>query len=1422
MLEIGSVFNERYEILKILGRGGMSVVYLGRDKRLNCKLAIKEILTTGIWEGEETHRRALMTEATLMRQLSHPAIPTVYDIVENPEHICIVMEYIEGTTLDAVVRASGPQSVENVLNWARQLAQFLSFIHGRSIIYRDMKPANVILCPDGQLKIVDFGIAHNAQDGPDKIIMGTRGYAPPELYRGQYDLRADIFSLGMTLHHLLTDIMPERSERYFPVRHWRPEISESLNAIIDKCVQADPALRYQNCQELLYDLNRCSMETWRNDVPSSAKIGSADLPHVAPKQAAKSIFDFFKRFGKKKTICLAPNTDVTVPSVTTPLVQEEDPGFSLPISAVLSHTDNLTEVTAPLTLTESELTETVYALLSSGSYSELSSVRLCTEYQNISATNRIIWSKISHLNVIGVNNRDVIGALRTAGLRSGAYLNQNSTWLLLIEAKADLIQECVDSCGPSLEVLQIGYSSIETLRLGKVIRLQELRLSKNRILREITGLEALNDLRRLDVSHTALDGLLSLAGLGLLRELNISSTRIRSIFTAHALPQLTDFNAEGSELIDLNFLREMPGLNLLNLSSCPIQNIPSALLRGLPELTELDVSFTRLQELPGLEALVKLDYLDCGDTEILLPPDSVFPGTLTFLRLSRTPNRRIPDGIRYLTALRELHLSNLSLKELPDWLPDIASHFDVGQAATILIRWDRCTVTMIDTTVEGVDMEIFSRPYAMVLQWFREQREMREAAAELPRETPLNEIKVVFLGDGEAGKSLTVARLLEDGCLPAHFDSNATPGIAIAHRTYHLGARNVQVHFWDFCGQEIMHSMHRMFLTQRTLYVVLLNARDDTQDDRARYWLHNIKSFADGAPVLLVINKIDQNPNASVNESGLREAYPALTEVVRTSALTFSQEEFNKAFTDALKRQINNFAELESPFLPAWHKLKERIAGMKSHYIHGPEFNHLCEECGVEADEETRKALLKWFNDLGVSFCYSGSARLEDYVILQPAWITNAIYILLFNPIPGQKNGMVSHEAIYNMLNPPTHLRSSIRRVLPNATYCVSDTEFVLNVIRRFRLSYLVSDNAEFFPMLCRKDALPIAARYAADPQTLEFRMVYEYLPNNVIHRLMVDMHRDLDMENVWLTGARFSQQSTGLSAVVRSEGNALVMYVRSDNIRHPADFYLDIIKDVLEHINQSMGLQVTENQVIFKADGISEPFDYEELLGNLNNGSTTIYSKRRKKMIPIDEILRQTDHRLDEDRERLIDNLMLICQQLQANKLYWDVSENDRNTYVRDTLRAMDYIAMDQSLSGVSAGQKLPGELDLDIRKDPNIPWTIFEGLNLKGTGSAQMENWNTHLKKLLDNYNANGLPFLILTSYVLCSKDRFVDICNEYTVHIKHYSPGIYTVQSMAAGVSSHRTYEPNQFIQVRKCVYDCGGHMTNVYHFFVRIGA
>lgn len=1384
MLKIGSVFADRYRILCELGSGGMSIVYLAMDDRMNRQYAVK-IVRKEMNIDTDIVRNSLVSEASLLKQLYHPSIPNIHEIREESEYIYIIMDYIEGSSLESVIHECGPQSVENVLSWAQQLAEVLSYLHKQGIIFRDMKPANVMLQPNGQLKLLDFGIAQQisrriSTDPYDTVALGTLGFAAPEIYVGQYDVRSDIYALGMTLHYLLTGITPGRGE-YFPAKHWRPEIPDALDAIINKCVQVNPEHRYQTCQDLLYDLS-----------------GSCESA-----KPSRKIFSFLNWFRKGQSDSYGK------------LFQNKKSAQNPPVDPDPSHTAIMPFITG------NDLTSIVHALLTTKADSKLSEIRIHTEYQNISATNRIIWGKIQHLNIIGPTNRDAIGSLRAAGLRSGAYLNYDSTWLLLIEPTAVVIQECISSCGSSLEVLQIGHSTIETLYLDSVHHLQELYLSRNRSLHKINGLSAMHDLRILDVSHTSVGGSFHLEGLSRLQKFHLNATKISNIVVAEPLLDMNDLIAESSELTSVEFLLNTPYLQVLNLASCPIPSISAALLLTIPELKTLDISFTKITELPGLDALRSLEYLDCGDTNILFSEDTKFPQNLSFLRLSRTPLRKIPDDIQHLTRLHELHISGLYLDELPDWLPDIASHFDVGQSATIIIRWDRCTVTMIDTTVTGVDMEIFSRPYAMVLQWFREQKEAKMSAENEQQEGPLNETKIVFLGDGEVGKSLTVARLLQDGGFPENFDSNATPGIAIAHRTYSLDDRNILVHFWDFGGQEIMHSMHRMFLTQRTLYVVLINAREDKPDDRARYWLHSIKSFADGSPVLLAINKIDQNPNASINETGLRENYPALTEIVRMSALTFSQAEFNAAFTKALLRQISNFNMSKSSFLPAWYKVKKHLSSMPSYYIDGSKFNELCESYGVINDEKSRKELLKWFNDLGVSFCYSDSARLEDYVILKPDWITNAIYTLLFNSIPGQKNGMVSHEQIHRMLNPPAHLRDRIRRVLPDVTYSVSDTEYVLNVIRRFRLSYLVNDNAEFFPMLCQKDAKPIAARYAADSSTLEFQMVYDYLPNNVIHRLMVDMHRDLDMENVWLTGARFFQHTTTLSAVVKSDGNILTLYVRSGSLRHPANVYLDMLVEVLDRINQDMGLQVRK-QVVYKADGISEAFDYDYLLGSYNHGVPGVYCKQGKKMVPIEEILFQTDHHLDKDREQLIDDLIAICLQLQANKLYWDVSENDRNTYIRDLLRGMKYIAMDQSFSGISSGHKLPGELDLDIRKDPNIPWTIFEGLNIYGTSPTQMENWDNHLKKLLDNYNANGLPFLILTSYVLCSKARFEDTCNAYATHIRNYSPGIYTVQSMTNAISSHRTYGPNQFLQIRKCVYDCGGHMTNVYHIFVHIGA
>lgn len=265
MTEIGSVIDGKYEILKQIGKGGMSYVYLSMDKRLNKQWAIKEIRKRGNSKNDEIVINSLLAEAKMMKMLDHPALPRIVDIIEDNETIYIVMDYIEGESLDKILLEYGPQPEEIVIDWAKQLCDVLGYLHSKRIIYRDMKPANVMLKPEGNLKVIDFGIAreYKEQNTADTTVLGTKGYASPEHYGArQTDARSDIFTLGMTLHHLLTGVDPRSPDyMYASVRQWNPQLSDGIEAIIDKCTAISPEDRYQSCAELMYDLEHPDLIT---------------------------------------------------------------------------------------------------------------------------------------------------------------------------------------------------------------------------------------------------------------------------------------------------------------------------------------------------------------------------------------------------------------------------------------------------------------------------------------------------------------------------------------------------------------------------------------------------------------------------------------------------------------------------------------------------------------------------------------------------------------------------------------------------------------------------------------------------------------------------------------------------------------------------------------------------------------------------------------------------------------------------------------------------------------------------------------------------------------------------------------------------------------------------------------------------------
>lgn len=271
----GRVIDKKYELIHKLGKGGMSIVWLGRDRRLDKVWAVKEIMPNVIGAQGEANRKAIIDEANFMKRLDHPAIPRVVDIIDEGRTIYVVMDYINGRSLSKTMRQQGgPFDQLDVIDWGIQLCDVVGYLHGLNppVVYRDLKPGNIMLRDDGSVKLIDFGIAYELRPGRigDAGLIGSPGYSAPEQIDAEVhknvplSTRSDIYALGATLYSLVTGTKPEKvrdsegAERFEydirPIREIDPQLSDGLEQIILRATKPDPADRYQTIDEMRYDL----------------------------------------------------------------------------------------------------------------------------------------------------------------------------------------------------------------------------------------------------------------------------------------------------------------------------------------------------------------------------------------------------------------------------------------------------------------------------------------------------------------------------------------------------------------------------------------------------------------------------------------------------------------------------------------------------------------------------------------------------------------------------------------------------------------------------------------------------------------------------------------------------------------------------------------------------------------------------------------------------------------------------------------------------------------------------------------------------------------------------------------------------------------------------------------------------------------
>lgn len=266
MLKTGFVVDGKYKILNQIGQGGMSTVYLAVNEQANKLWAIKEVRKDGQADFEVI-KQSQIVETNLLKKLNHRNLPSIIDVIDQRYSFLIVMDYIEGKPLSDVLSERKSLPCEDIIEWAKQLCNVLEYLHTRNppIIYRDMKPSNIMLKPDGSIVLIDFGIAREfkEQNVEDTSCLGTRGYAAPEQFggQGQTDVRTDIYCLGATIYHLVTGHNPSNPPyEMYPIRRWNSSFSSGLENIILRCTQKNPDDRYQSCEELLYALEHYKEE----------------------------------------------------------------------------------------------------------------------------------------------------------------------------------------------------------------------------------------------------------------------------------------------------------------------------------------------------------------------------------------------------------------------------------------------------------------------------------------------------------------------------------------------------------------------------------------------------------------------------------------------------------------------------------------------------------------------------------------------------------------------------------------------------------------------------------------------------------------------------------------------------------------------------------------------------------------------------------------------------------------------------------------------------------------------------------------------------------------------------------------------------------------------------------------------------------
>jgi internalin A len=538
----------------------------------------------------------------------------------------------------------------------------------------------------------------------------------------------------------------------------------------------------------------------------------------------------------------------------------------------------------------------------------------------------------------------------------------------------------------------------------------------------------------------------------------------------------------------------------------------------------------------------------------------------------------------------------------------------------------------------------------------------------------------------------------------------------------------VRLNIWDFGGQEIMHATHQFFLTERSLYLLVLNGREGGVDEDTEYWLKHIETFGSDSPVIIVQNKIKQHA-FELNYRGLRTRYPQIRAFVKTDC----KEPIGlKELRSEIQKAISKMPEVRMRFPSHWFKIKVRLEKMKDSFIGYDVFKQLCDEAGLK--KEPDRDSLSWvLHCLGIALTYRDDWRLRETSVLKPEWITDGIYRILNAPLLANRQGELYLE--------------DLPKLLPKKTYPREKHRFLVELMRKFSLCFAFPDAEDRYliPELLGKEE-PQEAQQFKSSECLNFEYHYAVLPEGLIPRFIVRSHILSHGQHRWKSGAILVHEEC--RALIKSHpgDRRVIIRVKGGNkssrqrllaiMRYDLDRIHAEFKDRLEvypkvPLPELPEIAIDYNKLVaFEKQGVQE---FPEIAGS------------RVITVQVTELLSGVD--LESQRTESLEQLV------KAKSVFFSYSHKDEG--LRDELETHLKLLQRQSVVSTWHDRKILPSTEWDREIDGHLESANIILLLVSADFVASNYCWEKEVKRAMERH-AKGEAIVIPIILRMCDWER------------------------------------------------------------------